>query len=82
MSINSLYSTWKKKMEQLRPQEHRARVNILVWLIVGIYASRSVQLGRIAAKIPGERLPHQRDAAAGAPGGQPNTCACASGTNP
>ncbi|RPJ37040.1 MAG: IS4 family transposase [Chloroflexi bacterium] len=53
MSINSLYSTWKKKMEQQRPHEHRARVNILVWLIVGIYASRSVQLGRIAAKIPG-----------------------------
>ena len=53
MSINTLYHTWKKKMEQLRPQEHRARVNILTWLIVGIFASRSVQLGRIAAKIPG-----------------------------
>jgi hypothetical protein len=53
MSISQLYHTWKRKIEQIRPGEHQARVKIMAWLLAGIGASQSVQLGRVASKIPG-----------------------------
>ncbi len=53
MPISKLYHTWKAKIEQLRPRERLSRVKGMAWLIAGIYESRSVQLGRIASKIPG-----------------------------
>ena len=52
MSINRLYDTWFRQIEQLRPGEHRARLRNFVWLLVGIYSSRAVQLHRVASKIP------------------------------
>lgn len=53
MSVNHLYHTWFKKIEQLRPGERVTRLRNLAWLLVGIYKSRSVHLSKVALKIPG-----------------------------
>ena len=53
MSINRLYHTWFQRIRQQRPDERISRLRTLVWLMVGIYHSRSVHLSRIASKIPG-----------------------------
>ena len=53
MSISKVYDTWKRKILQMRPKERINRVNTMAWLITGIFASRSVQLGRVASKLPG-----------------------------
>jgi hypothetical protein len=53
MPINTLYHTWIQRIQQLRPGQRITQVRNLVWLIIGIYQSRSVCLSRIAGKIPG-----------------------------
>ncbi len=52
MSVNQLYHKWFRGLRQLWPDERLPRVRLLAWLLAGIYASRSVQLHRIALKIP------------------------------
>ena len=54
MSINHLYHTWYKQIEQLRPGERVTRVRTLAWLLAGICRSKSVHLSQVALKIPGE----------------------------
>ena len=54
MPINKIYDTWIMKIRQLQPTERITRIRNLTWLIVGIYLSRSVNLSRIAGKIPGK----------------------------
>lgn len=54
MPINQLYDTRKTRILELRPGQRITQVRALVWLVVGIYLSRSVCLSRIAGKIPGE----------------------------
>lgn len=53
MPINSLYDTWFRRIQELRPHQRITQVRIFVWLLVGIYQSRSVYLSRIAGQIPG-----------------------------
>jgi hypothetical protein len=53
MPINSLYHTWFQRIQELRPGQRITQIRNIVWLIVGIYQSRSVCLSRIAGKIPG-----------------------------
>jgi hypothetical protein len=53
MSTNRLYDTWFEQIRQLRPLERITRLRNLVWLIVGIWASKSVHLSKIAGHIPG-----------------------------
>jgi hypothetical protein len=53
MPINSLYHTWFQRIRELRPQQRITQVRIFSWLLYGIFQSRSVNLSRIAAKIPG-----------------------------
>ncbi len=53
MPINTLYDTWFRRIRELRPGQRLTQVRNVVWLIVGIYQSRSVCLSRIAGKIPG-----------------------------
>jgi hypothetical protein len=53
MPINSLYHTWFQRIRELRPSQRVTQVRIFVWLLVGIYQSRSVYLSRVAGKIPG-----------------------------
>jgi len=53
MPINSLYHTWFQRIRELRPNQRITQTRNFVWLIIGIYQSRSVCLTRIAGKIPG-----------------------------
>ena len=53
MPINQLYHTWIQRILELRPGQRITQVRNFVWLIIGIYQSRSVSLSRIASKIPG-----------------------------
>jgi hypothetical protein len=53
MPINELYHTWMERICELRPGQRITQVRNFVWLIIGIYRSRSVHLSRIAGKIPG-----------------------------
>ena len=54
MPSNQLYDTWKKRIMELRPGQRITQIRGFVWLIIGIYLSRSVNLSKIAYKIPGE----------------------------
>jgi hypothetical protein len=53
MPINTLYHTWFQRIRELRPNQRITQIRNFVWLIIGIYQSRSVCLSRIAGKIPG-----------------------------
>ncbi len=53
MPINRLYDTWIRRIQGLRPGQRITQVRGFVWLLVGIFQSRSVTLSRIAGKIPG-----------------------------
>jgi len=53
MPINHLYHTWMRRICELRPGQRITQVRNFVWLLVGIYKSRSVYLSRIAGKVPG-----------------------------
>lgn len=53
MPINSLYHTWFCRIRELRSKQRITQIRNFVWLMVGIYQSRSVNLSRIAMKIPG-----------------------------
>jgi hypothetical protein len=54
MSINKLYDTWKTRIRELRPGQRITQIRAFLWLLVGIYLSRSVCLSRVAGKIPGK----------------------------
>ncbi len=51
--VNPLYHTWIQRVRQVWPAERITRLRNLVWLMVGIYQSRSVHLSKVAGKIPG-----------------------------
>jgi hypothetical protein len=53
MPINTLYDTWFSRIRELRPGQRITQIRAFVWLLVGIFQSRSVNLSRIAGKIPG-----------------------------
>jgi hypothetical protein len=54
MPTNQLYHTWIQRIRELRPMQRITQIRNFVWLIIGIYQSRSVSLSRIAGKIPGQ----------------------------
>jgi len=54
MPINQLYDTWMRRICELRPDQRITQVRNFVWLMIGIYQSRSVHLSKIAGKIPGQ----------------------------
>lgn len=53
MPINHLYDTWICRIRELRPGQRITQIRTFVWLMTGIFQSRSVCLSRIAGKIPG-----------------------------
>jgi hypothetical protein len=53
MPTNPLYDTWMRQICELRPGQRITQIRNFVWLLIGIYQSRSVTLSRIAGKIPG-----------------------------
>lgn len=54
MPINKLYDTWKTRIMELRPGQRITQIRAFLWLLIGIYLSRSVCLSRVAGKIPGK----------------------------
>lgn len=56
MPINYLYDTWNRRIMELRPGQRITQVRNFVWLMVGIFTSRSVSMSRIASKIPGQAV--------------------------
>lgn len=54
MPITQLYHTWIQRILELHPNERITRARNFVWLVIGIYESRSVHLSKIAGKIPGQ----------------------------
>jgi hypothetical protein len=53
MPLNHLNHTWIQQIRELHPQLRMTQIRNFVWLMLGIYQSRSVHLSRIAGKIPG-----------------------------
>ena len=53
MPINRLYDTWIRRIRELRPGQRITQLRNFVWLMIGIFQSRSVCLSRIAGKVPG-----------------------------
>jgi hypothetical protein len=53
MPINTLYHIWFTRILQMYPNLRITQQRNLAWMITGIYQCRSVQLHRIASKIPG-----------------------------
>jgi len=53
MPTNRLYDTWFQRIRELRSEQRITQIRNFVWLIIGIYQSRSVSLSRIAGKVPG-----------------------------
>ena len=53
MPINETYRTWIRRICELRPEQRITQVRNFVWLMVGIYHSRSVHLSKIAGKVLG-----------------------------
>lgn len=53
MPTNALYHTWFQRIQELRPNQRITQIRNFVWLVIGIYQSRSVSTSRIAGKIPG-----------------------------
>ena len=51
MPINETYRTWIQRICELRPKQRITQVKNFVWLVVGIFHSRSVSLSRIAGKV-------------------------------
>src|SRR5512140_591407 len=56
MSTNRLYDTWLRRICELRPHQRITQIRNFVWLMIGIYESRSVHMSKIAGKIPGSAL--------------------------
>lgn len=53
MPTNRLYDTWMEQICELQPKARITQIRNFVWLMIGIYESRSVYLSKIAGKIPG-----------------------------
>lgn len=53
MSVNQTYHTWFPWLKQLWPHGHIPQIRNAAWFLTGLYESHSVQLQRIARKIPG-----------------------------
>ena len=53
MPTNHIHHTWMQRILELRPGQRITQVRNFVWLMVGIYKSRSVHLSRVAGKVPG-----------------------------
>ena len=54
MPINQLNHTWIQEIRELHPDLRITQIRNFVWLVLGIYQSRSVHLSKIAGKIPGQ----------------------------
>ena len=51
MPISKFYRIWKEQIRALRPSQRITQIENFVWMMVGIYQSRSVHLSKIAGKV-------------------------------
>ena len=51
MPINETYRTWIQRICELRPKQRKTQVQNFVWLLAGMFHSRSVSLSKIASKV-------------------------------
>ena len=56
MSINRLYHSWFREIEQMWAHLRLTQRRNLAYLLVGIYLSKSVALNAVALKIPGQAV--------------------------
>jgi hypothetical protein len=54
MPINTLHHTWIRRIRELGLNQRITQICGFVWLIIGIFQRRSVNLSRIAGEIPGK----------------------------
>lgn len=54
MPTNHLYHTWIAQIRELQAGKRITQIRNFVWLMIGFYKSRSVQLSKVAGKIPGQ----------------------------
>ena len=52
MNNSQLYSKWQTWLMQLIPDSCETRLTNLIWLMLGLYRSKSVHLNLIAVKLP------------------------------
>ena len=53
MPTGKLYRTWKEQIRALRAGQRITQIENFVWMMIGIYQSRSVHLSKIAGKVLG-----------------------------
>ena len=56
MPTNELYHTWIAQIRELHDAKRITQIRNFVWLMIGIYKSRSVHLSKVAGKIPGRAV--------------------------
>lgn len=54
MPTNHLYHTWIAQIRELQADRRITQIRNFVWLMIGIYESRSVHLSKVAGKMPGQ----------------------------
>jgi len=54
MPTGKLYRIWKEQIRALRPSQRITQIENFVWMMIGIYQSRSVHLSKIAGKVLGD----------------------------
>jgi len=54
MPTNHLYHTWIAQIREIHADRRITQIRNFVWLMIGIYKSRSVHLSNVAGKIPGQ----------------------------
>jgi hypothetical protein len=52
LSNSGLYRIWRERLAQLSPDGCQSRLLNMVWLVVGLFKARSVQVSRIACQTP------------------------------
>lgn len=52
LPLQRVYQIWRERLSQMSTHLCHSQANNLVWLVVGLYLSRSVHLSHIARKLP------------------------------
>ena len=56
ISSHILYHKWFSALTNQWPKQNKARFKVLAWLMVGLFLSGHVHLGKVARKLPGKSL--------------------------
>ena len=56
ISSHVLYHKWLNELTRFWPNQNKARLKAVAWLLTGLFLSGHVHLGKIARKLPGKTL--------------------------